>query len=156
MEYVLGSGRAIMSLSSMRTKPSTDEPSKPKPSSNARSNSSTLTEKLFRKPRMSVNHILMNFTFCSLIRRYTCSLASAVFFSDFTDFAAITPPCLQTFLGAFGSHSIVIRRRYFLDSTASWAKILNSASEFRPRSSPLRRRTETPSASTSLSPTTSM
>ena len=62
---VVGSGIAIMSDSSMRAKPSIDEPSKPTPSSSASSSSSTVIAKLFSEPRMSVNQRRMNLTSCS-------------------------------------------------------------------------------------------
>ncbi len=63
---VVGSGNAIMSDSSMRAKPSIEEPSKPTPSSSAGSSSSTVMATLFKEPRMSVNQRRMNFTSCSL------------------------------------------------------------------------------------------
>ena len=59
---VVGSGMAIMSDSSMRAKPSMDEPSKPMPSSRAFSSSSTVMAKLLRAPTMSVNQSRMNLT----------------------------------------------------------------------------------------------
>ena len=68
---VAGSGIATMSLSSIRLKPVTDEPSKPMPSSRASSSSSGVIEKLFRCPSRSVNHRWMNRTFSSLTRLST-------------------------------------------------------------------------------------
>jgi len=62
MANVFGSGMATTSLSSIRAMPSTDEPSKPIPSSRAVSSSATEIAMLFRKPRMSVNHSLTNLT----------------------------------------------------------------------------------------------
>ena len=62
---VLGSGMAIMSSSLCRMNPSMDEPSKTSPSFRASSNSSTVMEKLFRNPSISVNHNWMIFTLCS-------------------------------------------------------------------------------------------
>ena len=53
---VLASGIASTSLSSVRPKPSIDEPSKVIPSSSAFSSSAGLIAKLFRLPSTSVNH----------------------------------------------------------------------------------------------------
>ena len=53
---VSGSGIARTSVSWIREKPSIDEPSKVIPSSSAFSSSAGLIAKLFRLPRMSVNH----------------------------------------------------------------------------------------------------
>jgi len=53
---VAGSGRAIMSLSLARAKPSIADPSKPMPSSNALSSSAGATATDFRVPSTSVNH----------------------------------------------------------------------------------------------------
>ncbi len=53
---VEGSGRAIMSDSWMRLKPSIEEPSNPIPSVSAPSSSEGVMAKDFRKPRTSVNH----------------------------------------------------------------------------------------------------
>ena len=53
---VAGSGRASMSLSLARAKPSMAEPSKPMPSSNAPSSSAGATATDFSVPRTSVNH----------------------------------------------------------------------------------------------------
>jgi hypothetical protein len=63
---VAGSGMASMSDSSMRAKPSMEEPSKPMPSSKAFSSSSTVMAKDLRAPTMSVNQRRMNLTSCSL------------------------------------------------------------------------------------------
>ncbi len=52
---VAGSGRAIMSLSLARAKPSIADPSKPMPSSNAPSSSAGATATDFRVPSTSVN-----------------------------------------------------------------------------------------------------
>ena len=79
---VSGSGFATISLSSIRAKPSIDEPSKPIPSSNAPSSSSTEIAKLFRTPRISVNHRRMNRTSFSFAILRTYSLLS-VFLSFF-------------------------------------------------------------------------
>ena len=57
-----GSGRASMSDSSNRANPSTADPSKPMPSRNAFSSSSTGMAKDFRNPRTSVNHRRTNRT----------------------------------------------------------------------------------------------
>ncbi len=51
-----GSGRASMSLSLARAKPSIADPSKPMPSSNAPSSSAGATATDFNVPRTSVNH----------------------------------------------------------------------------------------------------
>ncbi len=53
---------ATMSLSSIRANPCIEDPSNPLPSSKAPSNSSEVIEKLLRKPKMSENQSLMNFT----------------------------------------------------------------------------------------------
>jgi hypothetical protein len=50
------SGIASTSLSSVRPKPSIDDPSKVMPSSSAFSNSAGLIAKLFKLPSTSVNH----------------------------------------------------------------------------------------------------
>ena len=52
---VLGSGRAIMSLSSMRANPSIEDPSNPMPSAMPSSSSEGVTLKDFSFPRTSVN-----------------------------------------------------------------------------------------------------
>ncbi len=73
---VLGSGMAIISLSSILAKPWMDDPSNPCPSTRESSSSSTVMAKLFRKPRISVNQKRMNLTSCSfaLLSTYcTCS-----------------------------------------------------------------------------------
>ena len=57
---VVGSGRAIMSDSSIALKPVIEEPSKPMPPSNASSSSAALMENDFSWPRMSVNQSRMN------------------------------------------------------------------------------------------------
>ena len=64
---VEGSGHANMSLSSMRVKPSIDEPSKGIPSSKACPRRSTGTVIDFRLPRMSVNQVSTKRTFRALI-----------------------------------------------------------------------------------------
>src|SRR4051794_27545201 len=66
--YVLGSGMATMSDSSIALKPVIDEPSKPIPSSSAPSISLGVTAKLFRWPSMSVNQSSTNSTPSSSIR----------------------------------------------------------------------------------------
>ena len=76
MVKVVGSGRAYMSLSSERTKPSIAEPSKPMPRVSALSSSSTVTETPFRPPSMSVNQRRMNLTSLSLASCRTKSIAS--------------------------------------------------------------------------------
>lgn len=53
---VVGSGLAIMSLSSMRANPSIEEPSNPIASPRASSSSDEVMVKLLRNPRISVNH----------------------------------------------------------------------------------------------------
>ncbi len=73
---VTGSGIATMSISSIRLKPVTDEPSKPMPSSSASSSSAGVIEKLFRCPSRSVNHRWMNRTFSSSTR-FSTSLRAA-------------------------------------------------------------------------------
>ncbi len=57
---VAGSGRASMSDSLARAKPSMAEPSKPMPSSNAPSSSAGAIATDFRTPRMSVNQSRTN------------------------------------------------------------------------------------------------
>jgi len=81
-QNVFGSGLAIMSDSSMRAKPSIEEPSNPMPSSSAPSSSSTVIANDFTKPSMSVNQSLTNFTLASLAIFRTYSLS-------FTDLVAI-------------------------------------------------------------------
>ena len=76
-QKVFGSGRATMSLSSIRAKPSIEEPSNPIPVSSASASSERVMESPFRRPRTSVNHSLMNRTLCSLT-----SLSISVFESD--------------------------------------------------------------------------
>ena len=84
---VSGSGSATISLSSMRAKPSIEEPSKPIPSSRAPSNSSAVMAKFFNIPRISVNHSRMNLISCSLAFLSTYSLPSSLFpFAIFTSF----------------------------------------------------------------------
>ena len=73
MAKVLGSGMATMSDSSMRVKPSMDEPSKPMPSSSAPSSSSSVIAKLLRNPSTSVNQSRMNLMSLSLTVRRTSS-----------------------------------------------------------------------------------
>ena len=73
---VLGSGQATMSDSSMRAKPSIEEPSKPMPSSKAPSSSAGVTAKLLRKPSTSVNQKRMNLICFSSTMRRTSSLVS--------------------------------------------------------------------------------
>jgi hypothetical protein len=69
-----------MSDSSMREKPSMDEPSKPIPSANATSSSWEVMVKALRNPRTSVNHSLMNrMPRSSMVRRtYSASAVSAM------------------------------------------------------------------------------
>ncbi len=57
---VAGSGRAIMSDSYTRAKPSMADPSKPMPSANAPSSSAGATATDFRNPSTSVNHSRTN------------------------------------------------------------------------------------------------
>ena len=74
---VLISGLAIMSLSSIRAKPSMEEPSKPMPS-NPVSSSDGVMAKLFRTPRTSVNQNWMKLTFFSrttLSRSYSVRIS---------------------------------------------------------------------------------
>src|SRR3954453_1224208 len=56
MLYVVASGTAIMSDSSMALKPVIEEPSKPIPPSKASSSCAELIENDFSRPRTSVNH----------------------------------------------------------------------------------------------------
>ena len=70
---VRGSGWAIMSDSSIALKPVMLEPSKPMPSSKASSSSSTLIEKDFSWPRMSVNQKRMK----RMSRSWTIALTSS-------------------------------------------------------------------------------
>ncbi len=76
---VLGSGRATMSDSWIRAKPSMEEPSKPMPSASAPSSSCGVMANDFRKPRTSVNQSRMNrIPRSSAVRRtYSASLESA-------------------------------------------------------------------------------
>ena len=60
---VVGSGLMLRSLSSIRTKPSTEEPSKPFPSRKAFSSSALGKEKSIGRPRMSGKMIRMNSIF---------------------------------------------------------------------------------------------
>jgi len=62
---VVGSGRAIISDSSIRAKPSIEEPSNPIPSPKARGSSFTVMVKPFKNPSTSVNHNLIYLTLCS-------------------------------------------------------------------------------------------
>ncbi len=61
------SGTANISLSSIRANPSMEDPSKPTPLSRASSSSSTVIVKLFKNPRISVNHMLIY----SIFRSFT-------------------------------------------------------------------------------------
>ena len=70
---VVGSGKARISLSFIRAKPSTEAPSNPTPCSIASCRSSTVIAKPFRLPRMSVNQSRMNFTSFSWALRNTKS-----------------------------------------------------------------------------------
>ena len=74
---VAGSGRAIMSDSSMRAKPSIEEPSKLMPRSSAASSSPTVIANDFSEPRMSVNQSRMNLTSASRAVAMTYSVVSA-------------------------------------------------------------------------------
>jgi hypothetical protein len=76
VRYVVGSGSATMSDSSIALNPVTDEPSKPMPRSSVPGSSSRVMAKLFRRPTTSVNHSRMNLTSSSATRRSTSSRAS--------------------------------------------------------------------------------
>src|SRR4030042_1614656 len=66
-----------------------EEPSNPMPPSRASGSSSDVMAKLFKIPRISVNHNLMNFIFCSFatLRTYSfASLALGILASPFQKF----------------------------------------------------------------------
>src|SRR5256886_11496224 len=84
-----GSGIAIMSDSSIALKPVIEEPSKPIPASNASSSSSTLIEKDFSRPRMSVNQKRMK----RISRSATMALTSSAVWVSSDTGVTLAQPC---------------------------------------------------------------
>src|SRR5208337_1976588 len=75
-----------------------EEPSNPMPPPRASGSSSAVMAKLFKIPRISVNHSLMNFTFTTLSIYSFASLALGIFMSPFlTIFWYYSNPLLQEY-----------------------------------------------------------
>src|SRR3954467_5039832 len=81
--YVVGSGIATMSDSSIALKPVIEEPSKPIPSSSASASSLGVIAKLFRWPSMSVNQRRTKSTFSSATRFRTARRAAGALVARF-------------------------------------------------------------------------